>query len=307
MVLKKSFMYKLHRIKNSYKIRRYHDLIGLRKLLNCYDLQTNSAHSFLFQKKDSAQLVWDHRQGKTLNKPILVISFPRSGTHLLSNILNGFGLFRVSVSLDHLETYCFRLDESHRLIHQMPTGVPLFKSCQMFLSGQFSTSHMLYSDWVGQNIKEHFTVITLERKENDLLKFVISDLIGRVYEEIRSGVDLYSLIDSIEVGDFDDQIIFLINEFNLQCESLTNYNKISDLHLYFEDLLSDQYSTSEKIRILLGLRSGLYNKFNYAIKYKIALYKPSFTKRKIGLLNNNIIDAVKCRVTFVLQKYSLIH
>ncbi|MGF6916153.1 hypothetical protein [Paraburkholderia sp. 40] len=281
----------------------FHDQASLREILQVSDLATNVTTSFLFMENKSKKVVFDHRSGTLSEKPILVISKPRSGTHIVSNILKAIGLQQVCVFLDHMDTYCYRLDESQKLIHQFPTGIPLFAAYKMFLPGQFSHSHLIYSDWAAENITEEFTIITLNRDFLSYKNYIASDMKGRIYNKIISGYKNSEICDLISNGMFDVEIDFLFREYRVQSDSIDLWSKCSDIHVDFDSLFV--VNGGACVPILNYIFGGEHAEaeicFWSELVRRVALEGESFTKRSDNKIHGDVSDILSERIDAICE------
>jgi hypothetical protein len=286
----------------NYQKLLFHDVDGLRKILGCEELETIVTQSFLFQCKSEGKILFDHRSGKHTEKPLLVISHPRSGTHILASILELVGLHQVNVFLDHMDTFCYRLDARQRLIHQYPTGIPLFAASQLFQPGQFTHTHLLHSQWAEEVLPEHFTIITLDRNFESDQEFVRSELFGRAYNLLDNGVSESVLLREIDAGEFDEQIKFVCSEFQLHKSSIAAFAKVADYTAHFEQIvgettrfvkeLTEFLFPADRKSMAFGLRSALIG--------RLALRQKTLTKRSRDLLTPIVNEKITERISYVL-------
>ncbi|WP_322091672.1 hypothetical protein [Paraburkholderia bannensis] len=281
----------------------FHDQASLGEILQVGDLATNVTTSFLFRNNETKKIVFDHRVGTFSEKPILVISKPRSGTHIVSNILKAIGLQQVCVFLDHMDTYCYRLDESQRLIHQFPTGIPLFSAYKMFASGQFSHSHLIYSDWAAENITNEFAILTLDRNFISFKEYIISDMKGRIYNKIISGHSNTEICELIIGGVFDVEIEFLFKEYEVQTASIDLWSEYSDIHIDFNDLfVANGGACAPIINYIFGdnYAEAEINFWSELVR-RVALEGESFTKRSDNKIHADVDEILSERIESICK------
>ncbi|GAA4482845.1 hypothetical protein [Gluconacetobacter asukensis] len=276
----------------------FHDQFSLKEIFEVDDLDTDATPSFVFKENKTGKILFDHRTGIKSEKPFLIISKPRSGTHIMSNILKIIGLHHVCVFLDHMDTYCYRLDEEQKLIHQLPTGIPLFISRNMFLQGQFSHSHLIYSEWAAKNIPENFTVITLDRDFISPGNYVFSDMKGRIYNKIISGCRNIEVEEMLRAGIFDREIEFLHSEYKIQEESIKRWIDHSHIHVKFEDLFKfDGELCGPILKNIFGNGCEKEDSLFWSeLIRRRALREESFTKRTLNAIDSTIESALLKRI-----------
>lgn len=262
----------------------YHDLMGLRTLLEDDEINTKVFPSFLFKDEKNKKILFDYRVARPSRKPILLISLPRSGIHILANTFELLEFHKVCVSLDHMETYCYRLDERQSLIHQLPTGIPLYSAVKMFNPGQFTHSHLLASDWALDNLPKHFDIIVLDRTFEGAEAYIFSDLIGRTYNKLVRGTNTAQIIQLIIDGRLDDEIDFLRADYSRQKGSIAQWKGVALCNLTFDMLVSPNRQFVELLFETLKKIESSPSKSELERVCADAVICSSFTKRGHGIV-----------------------